>query len=72
MADLREAVTLYLPDDVDRQHVGRLVDAMCRLNGIPVAIELHATERDSRVPASTTATARDGDGSGRTYAGGEP
>lgn len=46
LQELRPGVTLYLPPDVDREQVGRLVKAMCSLNGITVAIELHPAPSD--------------------------
>jgi hypothetical protein len=39
--DLLEGITLYMPPEADRQAVARLVKAMCALNGMPVAIEVH-------------------------------
>lgn len=44
--NLRPGVVLYLPDHIDRENVGRLVKAMCSLNGIPVAIELLTERQD--------------------------
>lgn len=65
MPDLYRALTLHLPDGADRQQVGRLVEAMCRLNGIPAAIEMHATERDSSPPRDDTRDAPKSVDSGR-------
>ncbi len=38
---LEKAITVYLPPDDDREPFARLVDSMCRLNGIVAAIEVH-------------------------------
>ena len=49
MPDLLQAITLYLPPDTDRDEVARLIKAMCSLNGVTVAIEIHAAQVDGSV-----------------------
>lgn len=52
--DLRPAVTVYLPDDVNRQEVARLIRQMYSGPGFPVVVEVHGADAPEHPPWEPT------------------